>query len=373
VFGRAICPNICVVSVFTGSLGLFLSVENNVKAMEGNIDHGKITEYSQAASTRLMRDFFDKTPSITGRQILQFCEVQQINLFVLKALFDKWKAEFDQLRSPYFDYKSPDVLLAARRFMNVLSKHILINRDEFAPLLEQAIYKTVLLIFSPYEYYLQEINKPTFHQVNIADLTDIQKYIKINGHLLKAYIARLQADSIEAVFNDEAVRLFDEVCERIKDSPEDFEPYHRQLQKLAPLNLEALYSSPENEAIVGNEPAEQGNDAENINERFKSEQKTLLDLLPSEPKKTIADIHETKPAEGIRENITINQRFMFEGELFDGDKDEYEMVINYLDQCKSRADAMDFINENYVQKKHWDLEKTEAKEFFALIDRRFPH
>jgi hypothetical protein len=234
VFGRAICPNICVVSVFTGSLGLFLSVENNVKAMEGNIDHGKITEYSQAASTRLMRDFFDKTPSITGRQILQFCEVQQINLFVLKALFDKWKAEFDQLRSPYFDYKSPDVLLAARRFMNVLSKHILINRDEFAPLLEQAIYKTVLLIFSPYEYYLQEINKPTFHQVNIADLTDIQKYIKINGHLLKAYIARLQADSIEAVFNDEAVRLFDEVCERIKDSPEDFEPYHRQLQKLAP-------------------------------------------------------------------------------------------------------------------------------------------
>jgi hypothetical protein len=340
-------------------------------AMEGNINHELITSYSKEVSTKLMNDFFKQSSAIKGQQILQFCEVSQINFFIVKTLFENWKVEFDKLRSPYFDYQSEEVLMAARKFMNVLSKKILIQKDDFSPLLEAAVYKTVLLIFSPYEYYLQEINKPVFQQISIADLSDIQKYIKINGHLLQAYIDRFRADGIQAVFNDDAVRIFDEVCENIKGTPEDFEVYHKQLNKISPLDINTLYSNSENvsdEFVEDNKPAE----SENINEKFKTEKKTLLDTLPAGQKEKIVDVHEKKPLDGIRQSITINQRFMFEKELFSSDKDEFEMVINYLDNCKSKQEAMEFVNENYALKKKWDMEKEEVVEFFEIINKRFP-
>ncbi len=210
--------------------------------MEGNINHQVITKYSESASKKLISEFFKHKSTIKGEEILKFCEIKQINLFVVKILFEKWKTEFDRLRSPYFNYESEDVLLAAKKFMNVLSRNILIEKEDFQPLLEEAIYKTVLLIFSPYEYYLQEINKPNFQQLSIMDLTDIQKYVKINGHLLQAYIERFKSDSIQAVFNDDAVRIFDEVCENIKETPEEFEQYHKDLEKISPLDMNDVYS-----------------------------------------------------------------------------------------------------------------------------------
>lgn len=364
-------PNISAELEFKIYLALFLLHKHGI-GMEGNINHELITSYSKEVSKKLMTDFFNKSSAIKGQQILQFCEVKQINFFIIKILFEKWKVEFDKLRSPYFDYQSEEVLLAARKFMNVLSKNILIQKDDFRPLLEAAVYKTVLLIFSPYEYYLQEINKPVFQQISIADLSDIQKYIKINGHLLQAYIDRFKADGIQAVFNDDAVRIFDEVCENIKDTPEDFEVYHKELDKISPLEINTLYSNPEDVSVAFEEDEKQA-EAENINEKFKTEKKTLLDMLPAEKKEKIIDVHEKKPLDGIRQSITINQRFMFEKELFNSDKEEFEMVINYLDNCKSQQEAMEFVNENYALKKKWDMEKEEVVEFFEIINKRFPN
>jgi hypothetical protein len=278
--------------------------------------------------------------------------------------------EFDNLKSPYFDYKSQDVLLAAKKFMNVLSKNISIERDDFRPLLEEAMYKTVLLIFSPYEYYLQEINKPTFKQISIIDLTDIQKYIKINGHLLQAYIDRFKSDGIQAVFNEDAVRIFDEVCENIKDTPEEFDEYHEELNKISPLDINALYTQADDETMTYSGDGKSSN-PENLNEKFKSGHKTLLETLGTEKKEAIIDLHEKKLVEGIKKSITINQRFMFEKDLFKGNKDEFEMVINYLDNCKNKQEALEFINENYTKKKNWDKSKEEVIEFFEIINKRF--
>ena len=58
--------------------------------------------------------------------------------------------------------------------------------------------------------------------------------------------------------------------------------------------------------------------------------------------------------------------------MVESDKDEFEMVINYLDNCSSVDEAMEFMNENYVTKKSWDMEKDEVVEFFGMINKRFP-
>ena len=283
--------------------------------MESNINHQLINQYSKTYSAQLINRFFSKKIGISGEDILHLSETKQINYFVLKILFEKWESEFNSLKSPYFDYEKDEVQKAAISFMNVLSKNIMISKEDFRPLLEEATYKTILLIFSPYEYYLQEINKPAFQQISINDLYSIQKYIKINGHLLKAYIDRFNTEGIQAVFNDDAVRIFDEVCETTKDTPEDFDLYHQELSKVVTLDLNEVYSHLEDssEELPKDDPADETG---SINEKFNSKKKTLLDTLGSEKKEVVLDIHTNKSLEGIRKIITINQRFMFENDLF---------------------------------------------------------
>lgn len=339
--------------------------------MESNINHKVIDSYSKSFTDILIKKYFKKKTKIKGEEILSFCEIKQINYFVLKILFDKWKTEINNLKSPYFDYESAEVQKSVQSLMNVLSKNILVDKEDFRSLLEEAVYKTILLIFSPYEYYLQEINKPTYQQISIGDLKAIQKYIKINGHLLNTYIEKFNSDGIQAVFNDDAVRIFDEVCESIKETPEDFESYHFELSKVMDLDLNEVYSQSDNIVKEYFEDDSEA-DSDNINEKFKTTKQTLLDTLASDKKEAIIDIHEKKPLDGIKKSITINQRFMFENDLFNGDKGEFEMVVNYLDNCASNQDAMEFINENYVEKKNWDLEKEEVVEFFSVINKRFP-
>jgi hypothetical protein len=340
--------------------------------MENNINHKVLERYSKSYAELLLQKSFGRVSSISGEEILKFSPIKQINYFILKILFDKWQSEINNLKSPFFDYENPEVQRATQSLMNALSRNIRVQKEDFQYLLEEAVYDTLLLIFSPYEFFLQEINRPDDQQVSIADLQNIKKYIKINGLLIDAFLERFKNDGIQAAFSDDAVRIFDEVCETIKDTPEDFESYQEEFSQVLELDLNKVYSEPDPSA--GKSPTNEKQEAlsDSINDKFKSSSQTLLDTLDTERKEALIDIHEKKAVDGLRKSITINQRFMFENDLFSGDKDEFEMVVNYLDNCATNKEAMEFINENYVQKKNWDLEKEEVVEFLTVVSKRFP-
>ena len=340
--------------------------------MENNINHKVLESYSKSYAELLLKKSFGAGNSISGEEILKFSPIKQINYFILKILFDKWQSEINNLKSPFFDYDNPEVQKATQSLMNVLSRHISVQKEDFQRLLEQAVYNTLLLIFSPYEFFLQEINRPDDQQVSIADLQNIKKYIKINALLIDAYLERFKSDGIQAAFSEDAVRIFDEVCESIKDTPEDFESYQEEFSQVLELDLNEVYSEPDPSGGKKSKKKKQEAMADSLNDKFKSSAQTLLDTLDAERKEALIDIHEKKPVDGLRKSITINQRFMFENDLFSGDKDEFEMVVNYLDNCSTNKEAMEFLNENYVQKKNWDLEKEEVVEFLTVVNKRFP-
>jgi len=335
--------------------------------MDNNINHQLIKSYSKSFGDLLIKNLFKNKSSINGEEILNFSHIKQINYFILKILFESWQSETKNFKSPFFNYECDEVKTALNSLMVALSKNILIDKQDFKKLLEEAIYKTILLIFSPYEFYLQEINKPSPQKISIDDLHTLQKYIKINVHLLKAYIDRFNSEEIQAVFSEDAVRIFDEVCETIKDTPEDFDNYILDFSKILPLDINEIYKQSNVESSETNEDTKD----EKAN-KSALKKKTLLDTLEIEKKDAIIDFHEKKPLEELKKSISINQRFMFENDLFNKDKAEFEMVINYLDNCKNIQEAMSFINENYVEKKNWDSSKNEVKDFLKLIEKRFP-
>ena len=110
--------------------------------MESNINHAFIADYSKSFAQKLLQSFFSPGKSfVNGEELLSFTEIQQLNYFILKGLFSKWKEEINNLKSPYFDYEQEEVKEALKEFMNILSKHILVDKDDLSPLVEEAVKK----------------------------------------------------------------------------------------------------------------------------------------------------------------------------------------------------------------------------------------
>ena len=104
--------------------------------METAINHDYINSYAEAYTNRIVDRYFSENSIIDGENILSITEFRQINLFVVKNIMVKWQVEAKKIRSPFFNYNSPEVQNALQDFMNVLSKNISIEQKVFTPLLK---------------------------------------------------------------------------------------------------------------------------------------------------------------------------------------------------------------------------------------------
>jgi hypothetical protein len=211
---------------------------------------------------------------------------------------------------------------------------------------------------------MKEFNRPGFNRITKENLYELQKYVKVNTDLLNRFINKFESDGIEAVFSDDAIRMFNEVCEQTRETPEDTDPYLAALSEVIPLEVDNIYKNPEE------------NGEKRLYEQLSpGEQKTLLDELNEETggeKTIIADQPIMDAGKGIKSNITINQRFMFVNELFSGNVDEFEIAINTIENCQNRREAIDFIRSNYLDNHIWEDDSEIVSEFMDLVAKYFP-
>lgn len=82
----------------------------------------------------------------------------------------------------------------------------------------------------------------------------------------------------------------------------------------------------------------------------------------------IADILKTKPIANLSDAIGVNDKFLFIGELFNGNPESYNQAIRKLDEAATLADAkayiMSFTGEN--------IETDAARQLIDLVKRKFP-
>ncbi|MES2389326.1 MAG: hypothetical protein V4543_15095, partial [Bacteroidota bacterium] len=116
-----------------------------------------ISKYVKLPAKKLCNDFFRTETVVSGAQMADFMPIKQVNLFMLRNLYDKWAREAQRMRSPYFDYESQEVNDALQEFMNTLSRHISVKREHFEDLLTEALQSAVLLALSPIDYFTHEI------------------------------------------------------------------------------------------------------------------------------------------------------------------------------------------------------------------------
>ncbi len=333
--------------------------------MESKLNEEALKEYSNAYANKILAEVFSDRDHITGEDILRLSKVKQVNLFVIFQLMRQWRMEVKKLESPFFDFRSKGVKKALKEFMNTLSRHIQVSNEAILPLVEKSVADSILLFLSPYNFYCNFIGNWGESRVRTKDLKELSKYIKINNKLLGSFIKRLEQEGAKDIFSDDALRILNEVFEVTTHTPEDIDPYVSDFSKDLLLDVNKIYGNQSvalkpNDKVIS--PARKQN----------GESPILNDQLAQDSSRpTLADIHKKRKIESIKTYLSINQKFMFVNQLFDGNMDDFNKVVDFLDNCPNQAEAMDFINNNYLKKSNWKKDSAEVKEFIEVVAKKY--
>ncbi|MBC7920305.1 MAG: hypothetical protein H7Z75_04370 [Ferruginibacter sp.] len=359
--------------------------------MMDKLNVSALKEYSLAYAKRLSDYFFIDNELVTGKQMLRFCDVQQVNLLMVGGLFEAWQREINRFRSPYFDYEATEVKETLKAFLDTASRHIAVKKTDFEPLLSKAVYDTLLLIFSPRQYFKEWLSEAFQEEIAPARLQEYLKYIQINKFILKGLIERMGSEARASLPVAEASRWLDEIIHSRAEQLEEPRKFEEVFSEKLLLDAQSFTSEPAPvvppvsilvvEAIPANResateeppfaPPRNGPIELSLNERFSKEQQTLNDSLRQATKGTTLDRQLKTRIENIKSAIPLNQKFVFINELFKGDAAAYHQALNELEQCSTYQSANQLLRESYAKAYGWNMDGEEAEAFFEIIERKF--
>ena len=358
--------------------------------MNTNLDLSKIQAYSTALSSKLCNSFFSEKAVINGEQLLSFTPVQQLNLFIVKTLFERWKEELNKLKSPYFNYESEEVKEALNGFMNTLSKNLSIAKESFSPLVQKAISDTIILSLSPSDYIQQEFNasstslksimldKLKYHKVHETIFLRLQELLsntsntELSKDELNALIVSLPVSSPTEEFK--AREVLDGIDALLHFDMKEFKPQTLKTsfqQEAAKINIP--FGEELKEEVVTTINPLQKRPAEKtvLQQKIGEQQLTINDSLKGSQETSIADRFSKSKIEDIKSSIPLNLKFLFINILFDGNSVDYNTALNEIEQAESIDKVKELLHHNYSEKYKWSNHTEEAEEFLKIIERKF--
>ena len=365
--------------------------------MTVQINSNYLESYSSDYAQIVCERFFSNRQFITGQDIIQLTNSNQVNFFIIKRLFEQWQEELTKLKSnPYFDYRDIAVHEALTQFMNVLSRRIKVEKSNFEPLVKDAVSMATRLACDPVAFYQEEIKKAPNGKIN-EYLKENKKYYKWHDKVIvflidKAGFGHDKDSYLKAIAANYQV---------IKDNLESVNLLLATLGEIKPFDLDQFISLEENTmAAPVHEVQEEANSSffEAMEEESVVEPTPKPAVAPKEPelvveKKVLTEVsigsgrldarmlkahfsaESYKGMKGIlgelSESLALNQRFMFTKELFDGNADLLKHALRTIDDSPTFESAVELINSRYVQELDWDTNSEAVREFLQLVFRKF--
>lgn len=353
--------------------------ETNI-SMESKLNLNTVKEYSEAFTASILDQVYAEKEKLGGQEVLNLTPVRQVNLFVINDLLNKWKAETKKLRSPYFDFESEEVREALQEFMNTLSQHIAIGREQLTPLLEAATQNTLILLLDPQYFYYQVLSNVRY-SLNKENIAELFKYVKVNRFFPNALMQHMEREQKDELHASYALWLLDDKSEQLAQEQEDSSTFIHDFSQVVTLQQNTLYrqrlgsaaTQPVHTPVSNHQPAfqEPAPSREPVQQELSSGPKTLNDYLNRTGGSTLADIHEKRKIDSIRNNISVNQRFMFVRELFGNNAEEYNQALSTLEQEHTYAEAFNYLRKEYATKYRWRMDSEEVIEFLEIISKRY--
>lgn len=380
------------------------------------------TVYAETLAQKICADFFSDKDEITGEQLLDLTEIDQVNLLVIRTLYQKWQSEIARLKSPYFDYSNEEVSTALTQFVNILSKHISIKETHFKPLLAQSFFQTLALSLSPTTFYEKQLNEADNAYITPEWASQLGRYIRINTSLFDQWLQQLPETGL--LFT-EASAAFSSIS--AKEELENPAELFARLETIAPVPSDLTYEEPKiiptfpsaaNKSFFEQEienrllrkiqephvPSVPATPKEHL-EKTKNEDTFIpsslrqvetpkmpeapkLDerpnVIPSQSPKPVANLNDSQGSgaflnslneqskiESIKSSLSLNQKFLFLNGLFKGDALAFQETLHELDHCANYQEARDKIVRKFVPKFLWDVSAHEVEELMDMVKRRY--
>jgi hypothetical protein len=121
-------------------------------------------------------------------------------------------------------------------------------------------------------------------------------------------------------------------------------------------------------SYVANSYSQQNETNQSAFSRFENEKKTPAEAFEkdfhSQPKNNISSVYHP---DDIRKLLTLNDRFLFQRELFRGDVGMLNYVLNEINNIGTLDEALDFIGKKF----NWNPEAEGVDQFIELIERYY--
>ncbi|MFT7197623.1 MAG: hypothetical protein ACI83W_001994, partial [Marinoscillum sp.] len=191
-------------------------------------------------------------------------------------------------------------------------------------------------------------------------------------------------DEAEVEISDETEEVDDETEEKeVELEHEDIEddldieetPDEETIEEDLPedaidLNDEEEDNEDDGEEVVGGDDSEEEIE-ETVNEKFAEDSTTINDKFSKKEEDTLATKLENKKVESVMDAISVNHRYMFAKELFEGDREAFVKAIEHIEKCGSFDEAVELLVQNYAKERAWDMNSDEVKELLKVIFRKF--
>ncbi|MDX5420433.1 MAG: hypothetical protein LPK09_14555 [Hymenobacteraceae bacterium] len=368
--------------------------------MEDKYNQLHLERYSNQLANLLCDRHFATHDTLNGPQLIGFTPIKQVNLFVIKELLLKWHHEMANLRSPYFDYEHEEVKEALVNFMNVLSRKILMKRNAFEPLLQKAIHDTFLVVLAPVVTFEEKFLRIQ-EEITLPKLQENLKYMDIDKPLFAGFIETLSPTNRDRDYILSRFRLYVNANQGSRTS---LRALVEKFNDLLPISEEEILgtaaaapvpanaptpkptpAAPEREkevvAPIHNaqreasapvtRPAYKVVEEDTDEDNTPSLRPTLNDSFRGAASTSLADSHSNRKIESLKNSISINQRFSFINELFDGDNMTYYHTIKALDEYHDADSAKRYVTQELAGKYDWSKKQEHVNKLLRLIERKF--
>lgn len=373
-----------------------------------------LNDYSQRFARQVCDDFFIHNAAASGQHILNLTVVPQINLFVISSLYDKWKADAEAFRSPFFDFDNIEVKESLKQFMNVVSRNISVKREALEPILAEATKNALILLIDPHSYFNEIFrNQPNF-TVTSDTVQQLRKYIRFNKFVPQAVTEAMAERAF--VYVNQAIEWSENAINQRSSELDSIEQWVGVFSDKVPLDVAALLKkTPRIEPIKAPEPEpnqsffdtlipeptpvlpiEQPQESKwkdtvlpspppvptyvapaaptNLNEAManngSSGKASLNDSLRGE-RSSMYDMYQKQPIASISQNISLNQKFIFIHHLFNNSNSAYEVAVAELEQAPDFATAKSLITYKFATQYSWDVTGDVVGDLLEIVKRRF--
>ena len=96
---------------------------------------------------------------LRGNDIIELTSSKQLNLFILKNIYDAWNKNFEKNKIIYFNYENKEILSAVTSLKNILSNHIEVDIKNLKGLIKKSIIELIEYMFYPKHFIKKDILK----------------------------------------------------------------------------------------------------------------------------------------------------------------------------------------------------------------------